>query len=61
MCVTLCLCCFYCYWCFLWQVDVYSEKKGLVIVGYYHANQRLDDNRYSVKKHFPVTVFCGCI
>ncbi|CAI8022135.1 ER membrane protein complex subunit 9 [Geodia barretti] len=26
------------------QVDVYSEKKGLVIVGYYHANQRLDDN-----------------
>ena len=31
----------------LWQVDVFSEKKGLVIVGYYHANQRLDDNRYT--------------
>ena len=47
MCVdTLCVCFFYCSWCFLWQVDVYSEKKGLVIVGYYHANQRLDDNRY---------------
>lgn len=26
------------------QVDVYSEKKGLVIVGYYHANERMDDN-----------------
>lgn len=29
------------------QVDVYSEKKGLVIVGYYHANERLDDNSIS--------------
>jgi hypothetical protein len=37
------------------QVDVYSEKKGLIIVGYYHANQRLEDNRsvnYS-GKHLP--------
>ena len=32
------------------QVDVYSEKKGLVIVGYYHANQRLEDNRYYITK-----------
>ena len=37
------------------QVDVYSEKKGLIIVGYYHANQRLEDNRSvnDSRKHLP--------
>lgn len=36
----------------LWhpQVEVYCNAKGLSIVGYYHANERLDDSRYHVQK-----------
>ena len=30
---------------YLIQVEIYAESKGLSIVGYYHANELLDDLR----------------
>lgn len=32
---------------YLDQVEAYAAEKGLTIVGYYHANERLDDNELS--------------
>ncbi|CAG8434094.1 5295_t:CDS:2 [Diversispora eburnea] len=29
----------------LQQIDVYAEKNNLKVIGYYHANERADDNR----------------
>lgn len=29
------------------QVDIYCDTKGLSIVGYYHANERVNDTKVS--------------
>jgi len=36
------------YWLYL-QVEIYCNTKGLSIVGYYHANERMDDLRWAYR------------